>query len=145
MEIPYRINNTVLGKGIFTLSFVKSGTRIWSYRLNINVLEYDETTSKIHLDALPSLDKQREFMDYTFGRGDKLCLILDDGMYINHATDNFSNCKTCMTTGHCFAWRDIEAGEEIFEDYTLFEHPPFLFDLLEKYDAAPDYYELPNK
>ena len=141
MEIPYEIKETVLGKGLFTLSFVKSGTRIWTYRLNINVLEYDENESNIHLNIL-SKDKQHEFLDYSFGRGEKLCLILDDGVYINHALGNSSNCKTCMQTGDCFAWRDIEAGEEIFEDYTSFTHPPFLLKLLEKYEAMPDYYPI---
>ena len=144
MEIPYQIKETILGKGLFTLSFIKTGTLIWTYRLNLNALEYDAVESQFHLDSL-SKDKQREFLDYTFGIGDKLCLIIDDGVYINHAFGNTSNCKTCMKTGNCFAWRNIEAGEEIFEDYTQFDHPPFLFKLLEKYDAAPDYYQLPNK
>jgi hypothetical protein len=39
--------------------------------------------------------------------------------------------------------RDIKAGEQLFEDYATFSHPAFLYPLLEKYNCAPDYYELP--
>jgi hypothetical protein len=48
-----------------------------------------------------------------------------------------------METGNTFAIRDIEAGEQLFEDYAKFEHPDFLLPLLKKYDCAPTYYEIP--
>lgn len=48
-----------------------------------------------------------------------------------------------MSTGNTYALRDIELGEELFEDYNRFEHPPFLFGLLRKYECEPDYYDLP--
>lgn len=50
-----------------------------------------------------------------------------------------------MKTGTTYALRDIEVNEELFEDYNRFEHPAFLFPLLEKYECPPDYYELPSE
>jgi hypothetical protein len=62
-----------------------------------------------------------------------LCLITDDGQYVNHSDD--PNCKTHLVSGNCYAIKDIEKGEQIFEDYNSFSHPPFLLDLLKKYNA----------
>jgi hypothetical protein len=71
-----------------------------------------------------------------------LCLINDDGQYVNHSEN--PNCKTDLSTGHCYAIQDISVGEQIFEDYASFTHPPFLFPLLKRYDCEPDYYALPE-
>ena len=73
---------------------------------------------------------------------DKLCFIQDDGKYMNHSTQ--PNCITDMKTGHTYALRDIQPTEQFFEDYARFEHPAFLFSLLEKYQCAPDYYHIPE-
>jgi len=142
MNINYEIRETEnYGKGIFVLEDVPLGTCIWSYKLNENVSEYDAQQSIDHLQSLATLNEQQRFLDSSFGRGDKLCLIIDDGQYVNHA--DAPNCKTDLSTGHCYAIQDIATGEQIFEDYTSFTHPPFLFPLLKQYECEPDYYELP--
>lgn len=61
---------------------------------------------------------------------------------MNHSTD--PNCLTDMQTGHTYALRDIEPEEQLFEDYGNFEHPSFLLHLLEKYNCAPNYYDIPE-
>ena len=61
---------------------------------------------------------------------------------MNHSTQ--PNCITDMKTGHTYALRDIQPGEQFFEDYARFEHPAFLFSLLEQYKCAPDYYHIPE-
>lgn len=142
MNINYEIRETEnYGKGIFVLEDVPLGTCIWSYKLNENVSEYDAQQSIDYLQSLATLNEQQRFLDSSFGRGDKLCLIIDDGQYVNHA--DAPNCKTDLSTGHCYAIQDIATGEQIFEDYTSFTHPPFLFPLLKQYECEPDYYELP--
>lgn len=146
LKIHYAIRETAeYGKGIFTLEDIPSGTCIWLYHLNENVLEFDAESSAVYLARLPTLADQQHFLNVTFGKGDVLCLILDDGKYMNHAesADPHCNCKTVLQTGHCYAVRDIKAGEQLFEDYATFSHPAFLFPLLEKYNCAPDYYEMP--
>jgi hypothetical protein len=143
MNINYEIKETDdYGKCIYALENVSSGTLIWSYKLNVNVFEYTEEQLKVILPNLPSLAAQQQFLDYAFGKGDVLCLITDDGVYMNHADASNCNCRTDLNSGNCFAVRDIKAGEQLFEDYATFSHPPFLFELLKKYDCEPTYYTI---
>lgn len=147
MNINYEIRETKsYGKGTFTLESIKAGTCIWTYKRNKNVFEYNEPQCRAFLAQMPSLISQQQFLDSSFGRGQKLCLIVDDGQYMNHAdaTDNRCNCKTDLISGNCFAARDIGIGEQLFEDYLSFSHPPFLFDLLKQYNCEPNYYVLPT-
>lgn len=143
MNIPYEIKMGEHGRGIYALSDIKKNILIWSYKLNENVIEYDENASIQYLKELPSLIAQQDFLNYTFGRGKLLCLVTDDGQYMNHAADPPDcNCKTDLLTGNCFAARDIICGEQLFEDYRTFSHPPFLYKLLKDYHCVPTYYAL---
>ena len=141
MQIKYEIKPSQFGKGLFTTQHITSGACVWKYTPNVNVIEYNETQCKTHLDSLQSKSEAKDFLDLTYGRFDKLCFITDDGRYINHSET--PNCKTKMETGHTYAIKDIYIGEELFEDYTSFDHPFYLYHLLEKYQCAPDYYTLP--
>ena len=144
MNINYDIRETEnYGKGLFSLEDIKSGTCIWTYKLNENVFEYDAEQSAAYLQSLPDLKAQQHFLNSSFGKGAVLCLITDDGQYVNHA--DAPNCKTDLSTGHCYAIHDIVKGEQIFEDYSSFTHPRFLFSLLQLYDCEPDYYPLPHQ
>jgi hypothetical protein len=147
LTIKYIIRETKkYGNGIFTLEDIKKDTIIWFYKLDINVLEFDEKTTYQYLNQLQNLEKQQNFLNMSFGKQEILCYILDDGKYINHAnTENIlCNCKTDLETGNCYAKRDIKAGEQLFEDYRSFSHPDFLYKLLDKYKCIPTYYELPK-
>ena len=95
MNINYEIRETNdFGKGIFVLEDIPSGLCIWTYNLNINVFEYNEQECIAYLKKLPNLSSQQSFLNYSFGKGELLCLINDDGQYMNHAEGNSSNCKT---------------------------------------------------
>jgi len=144
MNIHYVIRETEeYGKGIFTLEEIPAGTCIWTYKLNSNVFEYNEQQAETYLESLPNISAQQSFLDFSFGRGELLCLINDDGQYMNHADADKCNCKTDLLTGHCFSTRTIKQGEQLFEDYLAYSHPSFLYKLLKKYDCEPDYYALP--
>ena len=144
MNIKYEIRETTkYGKGIFVLENIPSGTCIWTYKLNDNVFEYNEQECISHLETLPNLSAQQSFLNYSFGKGELLCLINDDGQYMNHAEGSDCNCKTDLQTGHCFSNRPIKSGEQLFEDYAAYSHPSFLYKLLQQYDCEPNYYELP--
>lgn len=146
MNINYEIRETKnYGKGLYALANITAGTCIWSYKLNENVFEYDAEQSIKYLQGLSSLKAQQRFLDASFGKGNVLCLIIDDGQYVNHAEGAAANCKTDLSTGHCYASQNIQAGDQLFEDYKSFTHPPFLFPLLKLYDCEPDYYELPSQ
>ena len=45
--------------------------------------------------------------------------------------------QTEMSSGDTFAIKDIPAGSQLFEDYTTFSHPEYLYELLEQYSALP--------
>lgn len=143
MNFNYEIKDTPkFGKGIFTLEEIKAGSCIWYYILNENVFEYDEQQTNNYLNSLNNLSKQQRFLDVTFGKNNMLCLITDDGIYMNHADKSSynCNCKTDIITGNCYALRDIKIGEQLFEDYSTFSHPTFLYKLLKKYNCEPSYY-----
>jgi hypothetical protein len=140
MNIEYAVHDTPIGKGLFTLQLITKGTLIWTFLQNTNVEVFDEKACTKHLASLPLAEAQT-FLDTSYGLGDNLCLILDDGKYMNHSDD--PNCKTDMLTGCTYATRDILRGEQLFEDYRCFTHPDFLYDLLQTYDCAPTYYALP--
>ena len=138
MQIEYEIRDTDIGKGIYALSNISKGKLIWKYNLHHNVIEYNEKTSKKYLSKLSFLQAQN-FLDITYGRGEKLCQILDDGKYMNHSDK--PNCKTNMKTGNTYAICDIKNGEQLFENYATFDHPTYLLPLLKKYNCVPDYYD----
>jgi len=141
MNIDYSIEKCSYGFGIFTNTFIPRGTCIWFYKLNSNVIEFDENNTLKYLDTL-SKNQAIEFLDMSYGRNDKLCLILDDGKYMNHMNKPYNNCKSDPITGHTYAIRDIYTYEQLYEDYSDFDHPYFLNYLLTKYNCKPDYYEL---
>ncbi|CAM9678884.1 unnamed protein product, partial [Ectocarpus fasciculatus] len=110
------------GKGLFATAFVKEGSLVWEYDNGVNITEYDEQTANTHLASLSFHECQR-FLDLTYGQRGLLCEVLDDGKYMNHS--EVPNCKT-STGGNTYAIRDIQPGDELFEDYATFDHPDFL-------------------
>jgi hypothetical protein len=138
MQVPYEVKDTEWGKGLFAAADIAEGTLIWEYKLGVNIVEYDEQAALAALSTRTYKECQR-WLDLTYGQRGLLCEILDDGKYMNHSTT--PNCKT-RAGGNTYAIRSIAAGEQLFEDYALFDHPDFLYPLLEKYDCAPDYYDL---
>ena len=124
---------------IFLLYFVLLFTYFYLFTIN----QFDGQQAAAHLESLPTKADCKWFLDATYGIHGKLGLILDDGKYMNHSLT--PNCITNMKTGTTYALRDIEENEELFEDYNRFEHPAFLFPLLEKYECPPDYYDLPSE
>jgi hypothetical protein len=141
MNIHYEIKeDTFYGKGIYVLEDIKVGTCIWTYKLNDNVFEYNETESISYIQNLPTLELQQRFLELTFGKGNILSLITDDGRYINHSDE--PNCKTDLVSGNCYAIKNIKKGNQILENYNSFTHPPFLLELLKKYKCEPTYYTI---
>ena len=136
------VKNTFFGLGLMSKEKIKKGEVVWK-PTSKNVILYNEEECIKYLNSIQSDLKKKFFLDHSFGVKNKLCLLLDDGKYMNHSLS--PNCFTDMDTIITYALRDIEIGEELFEDYTKFDHPPFLYNFLEKYNCYPDYYEVPPK
>ena len=145
MQVAYELKDAGgnIGMGIFVTRAVMKGTMIWQYSAGINVKVYDAETAASHIEKLATRAEARKFLDLTFGLKDLLHEITDEGRFMNHSEK--PNCRTDENLGHTYASRDIDAGEQLFEDYTTFDHPDFLHDLLDKYQCAPEYYPLPKR
>ena len=62
---------------------------------------------------------------------------------MNHSNTD-PNCIT-IEDSNCYAKRDIEIGEQLFEDYRTFDHPEWMGPIRIKYDAIEPFYEIPQK
>lgn len=104
------INDTV-GYGVFATNFIPEGTIIYvkdSLELEISEDEYNKQPA-IMQDVI-------EKYSYIDEKGNRI-LSWDTGKYVNHCC----NCNT-MSTGYGFeiAIRDIQKGEEITDEYGIF-------------------------
>ena len=147
MQVPYEIKEIdSLGLGLFAQIDIEAGTMIWKYSKD-NTREFTQVEAVEHIESLSSLNEQQKFLDLTYGIDDKLVLILDEGKLMNH--DKNPNCSSVLKEynidHHCYAIRNIKAGEQFSEDYGTYSHPSFLYDLLKKYDCYPDYYQVPER
>ena len=61
---------------------------------------------------------------------------------MNHS--DTPNCRT-MPDRSCYALRDIQPGEQLYEDYSTFEYPDSYYRLCEKYKVVEDYFEHPPR
>jgi uncharacterized protein len=104
------INDTV-GYGVFATKFIPEGTIVYvKDSLEIEVSEEDyQKHPKLMQDVI-------EKYSYIDERGYRI-LSWDIGKYVNHCC----NCNT-MSTGYGFeiAIRDIQAGEQITDEYGIF-------------------------
>jgi len=131
MQIPYEKKDAGLdiGQGLYVTEFVPAGTLIWRYSAGVNVIQYDGKAAAARLAALPTLEGAQNWLDLTYGLFGMLNEIIDDGKFMNHSTE--PNCKT-RDCGSTYSIRDIEPGEQLFEDYTSFGkillYPPHLLE-----------------
>ena len=137
-----KITNNTITNNTITNNTITNNTIINTNNESIiNVIEYTEKQCIKYLNLL-SFTEAQTFLDLTYGRDNKLCKILDDGQYMNHSSN--PNCKTYMKNGNVYALCDITIGNELFEDYSTYEHPDFLYKLLDKYLCRPKYYDISN-
>ncbi len=106
----------VHGMGIFARQGIKRGTRIW---------EVDASMRFDDAEALKRLSPERIAYalhgGYLHRPADRLVWYEDGMQYMNHAPGARANVGLTywpeLGLDHTIALRDIEAGEELFEDY----------------------------
>jgi hypothetical protein len=112
-----RFVSSAIGYGLFATRLIPKGTVTWAGD------PFDQVISPERLTGLPNLlIAQAHRYSYVNGSGDRI-LCWDHGRFVNH-----SCAATCLSPGFDFeiAVRDIEAGEEITDDYgTLNPEEPF--------------------
>jgi hypothetical protein len=112
-----RFVSSAIGYGLFATRLIPKGTVTWVGD------PFDQIISPDRLATLPDLlSAQAHRYSFVNGSGDRV-LCWDHGRFVNH-----SCAATCLSPGFDFeiAVRDIEAGEEITDDYgTLNPEEPF--------------------
>lgn len=96
------------GLGLFTLEPIKKGQCIWLFDEGLDI--------KITIEAyekLPLIIKEH-FNTYAYKEKGHYILSIDNDKYFNHS-------KTPNIDENCFAIRNVEIGEELTCDYSLFD------------------------
>lgn len=134
--------STVHGMGVFARETIKQGTTVW---------QFDDTMNVSDLNDLERLEKDRLEMALLGGylhEPTSKFIWYEDGMqFVNHAEGTFANITTPewlpLSEDKVVACRDIQKGEELFEDYgfwTIFNlHPDHWLRQL-YYKACPGHY-----
>jgi uncharacterized protein len=117
----YLARSRVHGLGVFAGEFIRKDTRIWRF-----VEGFDRVYSPSEFARLPKA--ARDFIQRHGYRVDgEILLTVDHDRHMNHS----ENPNTYFKSGHIVARRNIRKGEEITNDYRLFE-PTFCAAFLKK-------------
>lgn len=124
------------GLGVFAREFIPCGSLVWTLTDN-NHRTFNEEELRKFVSDYP--DNAQFVLNHIYGWRDIMVLALDDAAFVNHSTH--SN----LTVGHvygvddnekgCFASRDIEPGEEILDNYSLYSTPQWYLDLCKEYNV----------
>jgi hypothetical protein len=147
-HVEYEVKDSQFGKGLFAKTFIPKGTLLWKYKpgaqgeAGINVLSFrTEAEARARLEELPAGD--REFwMDHVYMFEGKLNEILDEGNLWNHSE---TPCTGLPPAGEqydlesSYSVLDIQAGEELLDDYGLYDYPEWYNALCAEYGVTRDW------
>ena len=130
-HIPYEVQDTAYGKGLFALVDIPAGTLLWKCTTGpkgtpgVNVYSFsNEEQARARLAEL-TREEAAYWMDHVYMFDGKLNEIIDDGKLWNHSE---TPCTGLPPRGDEFDWessysiRDIKAGEELLDDYGRDRH-----------------------
>ena len=128
------------GLGLFADQFIPKGTVVWRFTEG-----FDQRLTREQISEFPEL-VQRYLARYaSLSRKSGLYLLCADaGNYFNHSDS--SNCRSEYRDGEAevvtYAIQDIQPGEEMTGDYSTFEDPSrvdnILFEIARKYDLTDE-------
>ncbi len=137
MQIDYIIKESPgKGFGIFTKQFIPKNTLIWNFnKANINI--YNEINAK---KILYTSNNILEFLKYSYFLNNIFIDIQnDDGKYFNHSNNpnvilGYKLLDHNININSSYALRDINIGEELFDDYNTYDNEPEWYkELIKKY------------
>ena len=131
MQVPYELKESpIAGLGLFATAPIARGTLLWKYDEN-SVKEYEEPALRSRLAPLSAAEAV-ELCEHAYCWEGKVCEIVDDGKYWNHAKGSNQNTGGWHPDGDAhgdgmssYALRDIAAGEELTDDYALYDKLPW--------------------
>ena len=65
-NIAYEVRDCEFGQGLFAAQKIPTGTKVWSFRAGINVMQFDEASLTEKLSKL-NHESARRFLQLTFG------------------------------------------------------------------------------
>lgn len=147
-HVHYEKKACAFGEGLFAKHFIPKGTLLWKCKAGppgtpgVNVFSFEPTeeAARARLKELP--EEQRAYwVDHIYICEGSTYEIQDDGKLWNH--DGEAPCSgTILPTAdaaYCpassYAMRDIEEGEQLLDDYGLYEYPAWYRKLLDEYDV----------
>lgn len=116
----YLGNSELHGIGLFAAKKIQKGTLVWVFDSKLDLCFSDEEINKL------SPVSKEQVLNYAYFNESKGLYVLcgDDARFVNHS-DNPSldsiGFNNVSEEGKSFAARDINEGEEITENYSLFE------------------------
>ncbi|GAB4579909.1 MAG: SET domain-containing protein-lysine N-methyltransferase [Anaerolineales bacterium] len=119
----------VHGLGIFAKVDIPKGTVWWRAQpsdvLLIKQKQYETLKASIHSPVSKAFLEAVYTYSYYSAEDDVLIFILDNARYTNHSFQPNSTVLDEPGVIGSITLRDIQAGEEIMEDYSLFDHCPW--------------------
>ena len=140
-HIDYEVKESgpEMGLGIFTKQFIPKGTLIWKYVRGRNVLSYKGyEEAKRRLEQL-SPEEQSFWMSHVYMFDGYLNEIQDDALRWNHSEYPNTGYGTEGDWQSSYAIRDILPGEELLDDYGIYEYPEWFTRLYNEYHVPHDF------
>ena len=128
-QVAYEVKESPYGQGVFSKQFILKGTLIWKYKRGTNVTSYRTVEEvRARLGQL-SKEEQEFFMSHVYLYDGYMNEILDDGRMWNHSEtpDTGQSMDDVQST---YAIRDIQEGEELLDDYGVYEYPDWFVELV---------------
>jgi SET domain-containing protein len=131
------------GMGIFALEPIRRGTKVWTVDPSMKFVSPSELTTLSHDELRFALRG-----GYFHGPSHKFVYYNDGMEYMNHAPGDLANIGARewppLAEDYCLALRDIDPGEELFEDYTFWSgmalrNDHWLTELYRRF--LPDHYD----
>jgi len=107
----YLDRSSIHGLGVFAGEFIRKGTKVWRF-----VDGFDRVYSPQDFAKLPK-PAQDFIQHYGYRVDGEILLTVDHDHHMNHSDD----ANTCWRINHIVARRDIAKGEEITNNYRLFD------------------------
>jgi len=138
-------SNPALGLGVFAEERIAKDELIWKLIRGVNVASYaGEEEVKRHLATLPSREARVEWLSHVYCDSGVVNEILDEGKMWNHSETPNTYSGVNGDFESTYAKVDIEQGEELLDDYGLYEYPEFFLALCKEYDIPNDFFVRKN-
>lgn len=146
---PVEIRPSAHGRGLFALVDIPKGTLLWKLKAcrfpsrEGNVWAFS-SEAEIRARIEPLKDEVASLiLDHIFMSDGTLYEILDEGDVWNHSDTETTTGYPPAGDGYCnnssYSVRDIRAGEELLDNYSLYEYPDWYEAIKAKYNVHWDF------